>query len=100
MTLTSGEWLKVKLSYKQDVFTLLIPKGCEMNDLKKRIEKKLKQCGAMITSDTMKIRYQDEEGDYIAIDSNEDWDLAQEVVEEMVENDGDNIMSIWVIQKD
>lgn len=98
VTLSSDDCIKIKLSYKQDIFTLLVPHLSELAELKRRIEKKLKQCGALITLDTMKIRYQDEEGDYIAIDSEDDWLLAQEVVEEIMDNNGDNILSIWVIQ--
>lgn len=96
--LSADECIKIKLLYKQDIFTLLVPRNLDLAELKKRIEKKLKQCGALITLDTMKIRYQDEEGDYIAIDSTEDWSLAQEVVDEIIDNSGDNILSIWVIQ--
>ncbi|GMM37747.1 Rho family guanine nucleotide exchange factor [Saccharomycopsis crataegensis] len=98
MNMSPNECIKIKLSFKQDIFTLLIPRDSDLTELKKRIEKKLKQCGAMITMDTMKIRYQDEEGDYIAIDSNEDWSLAQEVVDDIIESSGDSILSIWVIQ--
>ncbi|OBA23998.1 hypothetical protein METBIDRAFT_115945 [Metschnikowia bicuspidata var. bicuspidata NRRL YB-4993] len=44
-----------------------------------------------------KLRYKDEEGDFVVMSSSDDWQLALDMVEELVEENGsERTLSIWV----
>ncbi|GEQ70769.1 hypothetical protein JCM33374_g4448 [Metschnikowia sp. JCM 33374] len=44
-----------------------------------------------------KLKYKDEEGDFVVMDSSDDWQLALDMIEEFTQEKGaDHILSIWV----
>ncbi|CCH42223.1 Cell division control protein [Wickerhamomyces ciferrii] len=79
----------VKLQYEKDLFTLMIPLDIEIDEFFSRLEKKIKQCGGIMKG---KIKYQDEDGDFIVIQSDEDWSLVKEMIKEV----GDKVLNVWV----
>lgn len=79
----------VKLTYEKDLFTLMIPLDIPVDEFLSKIEKKIKQCGGLMKG---KVKYQDEDGDFIVIQSDEDWGLVKEMMKEV----GDKVLNVWV----
>lgn len=74
---------KVKVNYGGDIFIVLLPHDAGFEGLMERVEKKIRLCGHS-TSDAhgFRIRYKDEDGDLITINSNEDVLMALEGADE------------------
>lgn len=74
---------KVKVSYKDDIFIILLPPDIDYPSLMERVERKVRLC-AHSTADvsSFRIRYKDEDGDLITINSNEDVQMALEMIED------------------
>lgn len=79
----------VKLMYEKDLFTLMTPLDITVDEFLSKIEKKIKQCGGAMRG---KVKYQDEDGDFIVIQSDEDWSLVKEMMKEV----GDKVLNVWV----
>ncbi|KAI5788848.1 hypothetical protein DFH27DRAFT_486550 [Peziza echinospora] len=79
--------VKVRVSYANDVFIVIVPYNISYVQLMDRIERKVKICGANgqnpnmppIVSGYIRIRYQDEDGDLILMESDEDVQMAFDV---------------------
>lgn len=91
--------IEVKLIYNKVEISnhLLVPHGIQFNDLH------LKITSAIASSEEVhddilvsKLKYQDEDGDFVVMDSNDDWVLATDMLDEYNDNDNDRILTIWV----
>ncbi|KAH3679588.1 hypothetical protein WICMUC_000921 [Wickerhamomyces mucosus] len=79
----------VKLIYEKDLFTMMISLDINVDEFLNKVEKKVKQCGGVMKN---KVKYQDEDGDFIVIQSEEDWGLVKDMLKEM----GDLVLNVWV----
>ncbi|KAK6332746.1 hypothetical protein TWF696_002768 [Orbilia brochopaga] len=72
--------LKVKVSYITDMFVIIVPQNIGYTQLMDRIERKVRLCGGATYSshNPLRVRYQDEDGDYITVNSDEDVQMAIE----------------------
>ncbi|EPS41945.1 hypothetical protein H072_4086 [Dactylellina haptotyla CBS 200.50] len=72
--------LKVKVSYITDMFIIIVPQNIGYSQLMDRIERKVRLCGGPSYSSKtpLRVRYQDEDGDYITVHSDEDVQMAIE----------------------
>lgn len=78
----------VRLMFDQDLFTLMIPLEITVEEFLSRVDKKIKQCGGTMKG---KVKYQDEDGDFIVIQSEDDWVLVKDMI-----NNGEKVLNIWV----
>ncbi|CCG83468.1 Rho guanine nucleotide exchange factor scd1 [Taphrina deformans PYCC 5710] len=68
---------KVKVNYGEDIFVILLPSEATYRDLTERVERKIRLCG-LSTNEvaSFRIRYKDEDGDLITINSDDDVQMA------------------------
>ncbi|SAM00119.1 hypothetical protein [Absidia glauca] len=76
-SLHSPGHLKIKMIYNQDTYSLVIPQHISYTDLMGRVEQKLHVVGDL-RSTSPRLKYQDEDGDFITINSDDDIQLAFE----------------------
>lgn len=77
----SGGVLKVKLSFQNDLYIVKVPTDVSYSALLERTERKIRNCGHRIDGNDgrhLKIKYQDEDGDFITVNSDEDVQMAME----------------------
>lgn len=79
----------VKLMYEKDLFTMMVPLDISVEEFISKIDKKIKQCGGLMKG---RVKYQDEDGDFIVIASDDDWVLVKEMINEI----GDKVLNVWV----
>ncbi|KAI5777525.1 hypothetical protein EDC01DRAFT_623953 [Geopyxis carbonaria] len=87
---SSKAQVKVKIHYNNDKLAIIVPYGIAYMQLLDRIERKVKICGngpEISPSSPIRIRYQDEEGDFISMSSDDDVQMAFEVGCEAGPND-------------
>ncbi|KAJ3369355.1 hypothetical protein HDU91_007276 [Kappamyces sp. JEL0680] len=77
----SSGFIKMKVHYGVDIFIIAVPSlGAKYEDILEKIERKIKICGAaMPDGRRIKLRYKDEDGDFITISTDEDVEMAFEV---------------------
>ncbi|KAJ2997791.1 hypothetical protein HDV02_005160 [Globomyces sp. JEL0801] len=82
---TSPGLTKVKTHYGDDIFILAVSsKGCKFEELLDKIERKINISGAaMPEGRRIKLRYRDEDGDFISINSDDDVEMAFELARRM-----------------
>lgn len=92
---SNNNLVNIKLIYdKQEIKSfLMVPSTIPFNDLHVKISTKIASSGE-IKDDIMvnKLRYKDEDGDFVVMDSNDDWALALDMFEET----NDKVLTIWV----
>lgn len=74
--------VKLKVNYGDDKFIIIVPSTIAYNQLLDRIEHKVKMCGATgveVPINPIRIRYQDEDGDFISMNSDDDVQMAFDV---------------------
>jgi cell division control protein 24 len=73
--------VKLKTRYGDDIFILAVSaSGCPFDEILDKIERKIRICGApMPEGRRIKLRYKDEDGDYITINTDEDVEMAFEL---------------------
>ncbi|CAG8452434.1 10617_t:CDS:2 [Ambispora leptoticha] len=74
-----GISMKIKVNYSGEIFVIVVPQEIEYRDLCERIERKIR----LVTtgrddSIPIRIKYQDEDGDHVTINSDEDVQMAFE----------------------
>ncbi|KAI9487999.1 hypothetical protein BDB00DRAFT_877917 [Zychaea mexicana] len=74
----AGGGLKVKLSYNDGIYVIKAAENVGYMDLMEKVEKKIRLIGNLKTDDTLRLKYQDEDGDYITINSDDDVQMAFE----------------------
>lgn len=69
------------MAYREDIFVIAVPADVGCRELLDRVEKKIKLCGGgaeATTNGRLRVRYQDEDGDFITINSDDDVVMAFE----------------------
>ncbi|CAG8511226.1 564_t:CDS:1 [Diversispora eburnea] len=71
--------MKIKVNYADDIFVIVVPQDIEYRELCDRVERKIRLCSTRRDeSIPIRIKYQDEDSDYITINSDEDVLMAFE----------------------
>lgn len=88
--------VKLKVNYGNDKFVIIVPFNIPYFQLMDRIERKVKICGTgnEVPTNLVKIKYQDEDGDYISMNSDDDVLMAFDVSGEPGRNDGSGITGV------
>ncbi|KTW25719.1 hypothetical protein T552_03331 [Pneumocystis carinii B80] len=74
--------VKIKVNYLDDIFVIIVAPTIGYAQLMERVERKIHLCGNYATKNLkqpLRIRYQDEDGDHITINSDEDVQMAVEM---------------------
>lgn len=77
--------VKVRVSYANDIFIIIVPYSITYHQLMDRIERKIRICGTNgqttipPPTSNIRIRYQDEDGDFITMNSDDDVQMAFDV---------------------
>ncbi|KAK9457739.1 hypothetical protein V1511DRAFT_455917 [Dipodascopsis uninucleata] len=102
-SLGQAQTIKLKLFFQNDSYILLMPSSVTFDDVATKIDRKLRRCNAAFFEDIgknesnvaaelrYKLKYKDEDGDLILLESEEDW----EVVKDSISDDGS--IEVWVI---
>ncbi len=83
--------VKVKIQCNNDKLIIIVPYGIAYSQLMDRIERKVRLCGngnEISPSTPIRIRYQDEDGDFISMNSDDDVQMAFDASCEPGQNDG------------
>ncbi|KAI7866811.1 hypothetical protein BDF14DRAFT_1875102 [Spinellus fusiger] len=70
--------LKVKLIYSQGVYSIAVSHGVVFSDLMEKVEKKIKLVANLKPNTILRLKYKDEDGDHITINSDDDVQMAFE----------------------
>lgn len=70
--------LKLKLNYNAGIYVVMCPLDISFEVLMEKVDRKIRLIGNLYPQDTLRLRYQDEDGDLITINSNEDIQMAFE----------------------
>ncbi|KAF8985164.1 hypothetical protein CPC16_002436 [Podila verticillata] len=71
--------LKIKVNYQEDSYLIAVPVQCGYAELIERVEKKIRLCGSRRSdAQTLRLRYKDEDNDYIIMKDDDDISLAFE----------------------
>jgi cell division control protein 24 len=70
--------LKVKITYGNDMFVVVVPSDVTYNSLVQKVRHKLSVCSNVAKDGPLRMKYQDEDGDLVTISSDEDVALAIE----------------------
>ncbi|KAF9993258.1 hypothetical protein BGZ80_001205 [Entomortierella chlamydospora] len=71
--------LKIKVNYQEDTYQIVVPVQIGYNELIERVEKKIRLCGCRRPdSQPLRLRYKDEDNDYIIMKDDDDISLAFE----------------------
>jgi len=84
MTLSNGNkpattgplTVKVKVHYNEDLFVIIVNRHTDFQELVDKVGKKIRLCGGRKDGSALRIRYRDEDGDYVSLGSNEDVQMA------------------------
>ena len=71
--------MKVKLHYLDDTFLLMVPEDVTYLTLLERVERKVRLCGKQ-TPNPIRIKYKDEDDDFVTMHGDEDIQMALEPV--------------------
>ncbi|ORX60601.1 hypothetical protein DM01DRAFT_1332728 [Hesseltinella vesiculosa] len=75
---TNGDTLKVKLSYNDGIYVVVCPLDIRFAELMDKVEKKIKLVANLQPNDVLRLKYQDEDEDFITINSDDDVQMAFE----------------------
>ncbi|KAF9577535.1 hypothetical protein BGW38_007182 [Lunasporangiospora selenospora] len=71
--------LKIKVNFQEDAYLIVVPMNISYNELIERVEKKIRLCGCRRSdSQPLRLRYKDEDNDYIIMKDDDDISLAFE----------------------
>lgn len=87
--------LKVKLHFLEDSFLLIVPGDIQYHQLLERVERKIRLCGKQIPS-PLRIKYKDEDEDFVTINSDEDIQMALEPRLDSDNWKNNEMLTIWV----
>lgn len=93
--------LKVKLHYLEDTFLVVVPSDIMYSSLLERVERKIRLCGKQ-TPNPLRIKYKDEDNDFVTINSEEDIQMALDLLQQQDVSANDDpksandLLSIWV----
>ncbi|KAI8343985.1 hypothetical protein BC941DRAFT_386335 [Chlamydoabsidia padenii] len=75
---TSMDTLKIKLSYNDGIYVIVCSMDIRFMDLMEKVEKKIKLVANLQPNDILRLKYQDEDEDFITINSDDDVQMAFE----------------------
>ncbi|SCU96170.1 LAMI_0F05490g1_1 [Lachancea mirantina] len=78
--------LLVRISFNNDFYTVLVEVNCNVEHMLQIIKRKLTHMGSV-----SKIKYQDEDGDYVVLESEDDWS----VVKDMLRESNERVLNVW-----
>ncbi|SCU91134.1 LADA_0F08284g1_1 [Lachancea dasiensis] len=78
--------LLIRISFQNDFYTVLVEIGSGVENLLQMVRRKLTHAGNIT-----KVKYQDEDGDYVMLESEEDWN----VVKDMLKESNERILNVW-----
>jgi cell division control protein 24 len=93
----SKSQVKVKIHYNNDKLAIIVPYNIAYSQLIDRIERKVRICGngpEISLTSPIRIRYQDEDGDLISMNSDDDVQMAFDVGSESNCNDSGGTTSV------
>ena len=74
--------VKIKIQYNNDKLAMIVPYNIAYTQLIDRVERKVRICGhgpELPPSTPIRIKYQDEDGDFISMNSDDDVQMAFEI---------------------
>ena len=77
-SLDKSSALKVKITYGNDMFVVVVPSDVTYSALVQKVRHKLSVCSNVARDGPLRMKYQDEDGDLVTISSDEDVALAIE----------------------
>ncbi|TPX72704.1 hypothetical protein SpCBS45565_g00012 [Spizellomyces sp. 'palustris'] len=93
----SSPMVKVKMHYGTDMFVVAVPARCTFTELQSKMERKVRLCGSAVPEGKkLRMRYRDEDGDYIMINNTEDVSMAFETGRGGKEREK-SFVSIWIL---
>lgn len=78
--------LLIRIAFNSDFYTVLVELDSTIDGVLQIIKKKLSHSGTV-----KKVKYQDEDGDYVMLESEEDWSVAKDMLKESEER----ILNVW-----
>lgn len=78
--------LLIRIAFNSDFYTILIELDASIDELLQTIKRKISHSGTI-----SKIKYQDEDGDYVMLESEDDWIVAKDMLKES----NDQILNVW-----
>lgn len=66
----------IKVRYGEDIFTIDLPRDVEYEDLVGNVGHKVRRCGPLRTNASLRIKYEDEDGDLVNLSTTEDLQIA------------------------
>lgn len=66
----------IKVRYGEDIFTIDLPRDVEYEDLVGNVGHKVRRCGPRRTNASLRIKYEDEDGDLVNLSTTEDLQIA------------------------
>lgn len=79
----------IRIAFNNDYYTVLVEKQSDVDTVIHTIKRKLNTNGTTIS----RIKYQDEDGDYVVLESEDDWLVAKDMLEE----NNERILNVWTI---
>ncbi|CAO3698705.1 unnamed protein product [Rhizopus stolonifer] len=73
------DYIKIKTHYEGSIYVVLVPSDIDFEELSRRIEDKLKLCVQQSSISIVGLKYEDEDGDLITINSDEDVQMGFEI---------------------
>ncbi|KAG0794330.1 hypothetical protein G6F22_005385 [Rhizopus arrhizus] len=73
------DYIKIKIHHAGSIYVVLVPLTINFDELSKKIEDKLRLCVQEPTISISGLKYEDEDGDLITINSNEDVQMGFEI---------------------
>ena len=76
--------MKVKINFQDDIYVIVIPEQTQLAYLREKVERKIRLAGHVLDTPTggggvgLKMKYRDEDGDLITMQSDEDVAMAIE----------------------
>jgi cell division control protein 24 len=75
-SLDKASALKVKITYGNDMFVVVVPSDVTYNQLVQKVRHKLSVCSNVGRDGPLRMKYQDEDGDLVTVSSDEDVAMA------------------------
>ncbi|KAI8983502.1 hypothetical protein BDB01DRAFT_835597 [Pilobolus umbonatus] len=74
----NGSALKVKLNFNDGVYAIMCPLEISFKELMEKVERKIRLISNLQATDILRMKYEDEDGDMITINSDDDVQMAFE----------------------
>lgn len=76
--LSYSNTIKLKLNYNDNIYAIMCSTDILYYELMEKVERKIRLIASLQPNDTLRLKYQDEDGDLITINSNDDVQMAFE----------------------